>query len=271
MVTSGFTLRSKLVAMSISTIAALIVLFGVLLFNGREQLLSDRKEKVRNLVEAAHSQIAFYEARARSGEMPLEAAQKMAMDSLRNARYEEKEYFWINDFQPKMLMHPFKPELEGQDLSNNKDSNGKQLFVEFVKEVKTNGAGFVDYQWSKPGLAAPQPKLSYVKGFAPWGWVIGTGIYIDDVDTKFQSDAVKLLLWGIGIGGFIAISLLLVSRNIIYTLGGDPTVASAVTRRIANGDLATPVHCAAGNSNSLLANIGNMQESSAIQANINKC
>lgn len=98
-------------------------------------------------------------------------------------------------------------------------------------------------------------------GFAPWGWVIGSGIYIDDVEAKFRADAVKLLLWGLGIGGFIAISLLLLSRNIIRTLGGDPSLASAITRRIASGDLATPVDCPADDKDSLLANIRTMLKS----------
>ena len=97
-------------------------------------------------------------------------------------------------------------------------------------------------------------------GFQPWGWVIGSGIYIDDVEAKFRSNAIELLLWGLGIGGFVGISLLLLSRNIIGTLGGDPTVASAVTRRIAAGDLATPVDTAPGDNDSLLANIRTMQE-----------
>ena len=159
-----------------------------------------------------------------------------------------------------MVMHPIKPELQGQDLTDNKDATGKRHFVEFVNVVKRDGAGFVDYQWSKPGLDKPQPKLSYVKGYEPWGWIIGTGIYIDDVDAKFRDEAIKLALWGLGIGGFIAISLLLLSRNIIRTLGGDPAVASAITRRIAGGDLATPVECRAGDQDSLLANIRSMQE-----------
>ncbi len=257
---SGMTLRGKLLAMTVATILALVALFAVVLINSRNELLNDRKEKVRNLVETAHTQIAYYEQQVKAGKLELAAAQQLAMDALRNARYDSKEYFWINDYHPKMVMHPIKPELQGQDLTNNKDASGKQHFVEFVNVVKRDGAGFVDYLWSKPGLDAPLPKLSYVKGFEPWGWIIGTGIYIDDVDAKFREQAIRLALWGLGIGGFIAISLMLLSRNIVRTLGGDPSVASAITKRIASGDLATPVERAAGNDDSLLANIASMQE-----------
>lgn len=257
---SGMSLRGKLLAMTVATILALVALFAVVLINSRNELLNDRKEKVRNLVETAHTQIAYYEQQVKTGKLELAAAQQLAMDALRNARYDGKEYFWINDYHPKMVMHPIKPELQGEDLTNNKDATGKQHFVEFVNVVKRDGAGFVDYLWSKPGLEAPLPKLSYVKGFEPWGWIIGTGIYIDDVDAKFREQAIRLALWGLGIGGFIAISLMLLSRNIVRTLGGDPSVASAITKRIASGDLATPVERAAGNDDSLLANIATMQE-----------
>ena len=256
----GMTLRGKLVAMTLGTIAALIVLFTVLLINGKSQMLGDRQDKVRNLVEVAHATVAHYEQEARAGRLSVEDAKRAAMNAVKAMRYDKVEYFWINDLTDLMVMHPIKPELDGKKLDQLKDKNGKFLFSEFNKVVKAQGAGFVDYLWPKPGSEEGVPKISYVMGFEPWGWVIGSGIYIDDVDAKFRTDAIKLLLWGIGIGGFVAISLLLLSRNIIKTLGGDPSQASEVTRRIAAGDLATPVNCAAGDKDSLLANIGTMQE-----------
>lgn len=257
---AGLTLRGKLLAMTVATILALMALFAVVLLNHREQLLDDRKEKVRNLVEAGISQIDYYNRQVKDGKLTLEEARTRVKDALRNVRYDGKEYFWINDFQPRMVMHPIKPELEGQDLNEHKDAAGKHHFVEFAKVVKQDGAGLVDYLWSKPGLAAAQPKLSYVKGYEPWGWILGTGIYVDDVEAKFREQAINLMLWGLGIGGFIAVSLLLLSNNIIRTLGGEPALASAITRRIASGDLSTPVECTSGDNNSLLANIRTMQE-----------
>ncbi|MEN9481109.1 MAG: hypothetical protein RLZZ298_2504 [Pseudomonadota bacterium] len=256
----GMTLRGKLVAMTLGTIAALIVLFTALLINGKSQMLGDRQDKVRNLVEVAHTTVAHFEQEARAGRLSAEDAKMAAMNAVKAMRYDKVEYFWINDLTDLMVMHPIKPELDGKKLDQLKDKNGKFLFAEFNKVVKAQGAGFVDYLWPKPGSEEGVPKISYVKGFEPWGWVIGSGIYIDDVDAKFRIDAIKLLLWGIGIGGFVAFSLLLLSRNIVNTLGGDPSLASEVTRRIAAGDLATPVHCAAGDTTSLLANIGTMQE-----------
>jgi methyl-accepting chemotaxis protein len=161
---------------------------------------------------------------------------------------------------PVSVMHPIKPELEGKDQTGNIDKTGKALYVEFVKTVKASSAGFVDYYWTKPGSDAVVPKISYVKGFEPWGWVVGSGIYIDDIDAIFRQNAIKFLAWGLLIGGFIAISLTLVSRNLIRTLGGDPLYASQITRRIAAGDLTTEVECAAGDTSSVLAGMKEMQQ-----------
>jgi methyl-accepting chemotaxis protein len=260
MAPGGLSLRGKLAAMTIATIAALIVLFAILLINGKSQMLGDREDKVRNLVEVAHATVARFEKEASAGRMSVGDAKKAAMETIRAMRYDKVEYFWIHDLDDLMVMHPIKPELDGKNLDQIKDKNGKFLFQEFNKVVKAQGAGFVDYLWPKPGAEEGVPKISFVMGFQPWNWVIGSGIYTDDVDAKFRTDAIKLLLWGLGIGGFVGVSLLLLSRNIIRTLGGDPSEASAVTRRIAAGDLATTISYAAGNPDSLIANISTMQD-----------
>jgi methyl-accepting chemotaxis protein len=252
------TLRGKLTVMTLATIGALIILFTVLLIDGKQRMMEDRQHKVRNLVEVAHGITSHFHAQAQAGRMSDEDARKAAAENIRALRYDEVEYFWINDLNDLMVMHPIRADLEGKKLDQIKDKNGKFLFLEFNTVVETKGAGFVDYLWPKPGAEEGVPKTSYVMGFKPWGWVIGSGIYVDDVDTTFYQDAVKLLLWGLAIGGFIAVSLLLVSRSIIRTLGGDPAAASAVTRRIAAGDLSSPVDCPPGEN--LLADIRAMQD-----------
>lgn len=257
---SGMSLRGKLTAMTIGTILALIALFSVLLISSKSQMMEDRQAKVRNLVEVAHAMVAHYEKEASAGKMSVEDAKQAAMNAVKAMRYDKVEYFWINDLNDLMVMHPIKPELDGKKLDQLKDKNGKFLFTEFNKVVKAQGEGFVDYLWPKPGAEEGVPKISFVKGFTPWGWVIGSGIYTDDVDAKFRSDALKLMLWGLAIGGGLAIALLLLSRNIINTLGGDPVEATAITKRIAAGDLSAHVQCASGNPDSLLSNISAMQD-----------
>jgi methyl-accepting chemotaxis protein len=257
---NGMSLRTKLNGLTVATVVALCVLFALVLSGEKAQLLSDRKEKLRNVVETAHGIIAHYEQLSREGKMPVADAQKAAIDMIRSLRYDKVEYFWINDHTPKTLAHGAKASLEGQDMSSLKDPNGKILFVEFVKIVKAEGAGFVDYPWPKPGSETPIEKLSYVKGFEPWGWIIGSGVYLDDVNAIFKQNAIKFLIWGLCIGGFIAVSLTLVSRNLIKTLGGDPLYASQITRRIAAGDLTTEVSCAPGDTTSVLAGMKEMQQ-----------
>ncbi|WP_341703297.1 methyl-accepting chemotaxis protein [Ferrovibrio sp.] len=150
-------------------------------------MTEDRMVKTRQLAEVAHGVILRYHARAQAGELPEAEAKRLALAALEGLRYDEKEYFWVNDMAPVMIMHPFAKQLIGKNLGENKDPNGKPLFMEMVNVVKKDGGGFVDYLWPKPGFDKPVPKISYVKGFAPWGWVVGTGIYLDDIDTIFRN------------------------------------------------------------------------------------
>jgi methyl-accepting chemotaxis protein len=108
--------------------------------------------------------------------------QEEALNTISEMRFGKSGYFWINDTKPNMIMHPIKPQLNGKDLSSVKDPNGVYLFNEMVKVANKNGSGFVKYSWEKPGHNKPQPKLSYVEIFKPWGWIIGNGEYIDHLE-----------------------------------------------------------------------------------------
>ena len=110
--------------------------------------------------------------------------QKEASAAIKNTRYGHDGYFWINDFKQKMIMHPFIPSLEGEDLTDYKDVNGVYLFRDFVKVAKKDGAGYVGYSWPKPGEKEEQLKISYIKAYPQFGWIVGTGVYIDDIDKE---------------------------------------------------------------------------------------
>jgi methyl-accepting chemotaxis protein len=105
---------------------------------------------------------------------------------------ESKDYFWINDMHPRMIIHPYKPKLNGQDLSDIEDPNGKRPFMEFVKVCRENGQGFVNYFWPKYAADKPQPKISFVKLFKDWGWIIGTGTYTNDVEAAVKARKASL-------------------------------------------------------------------------------
>ena len=158
----------------------------------KQSLLDEKYLKTRHVVEAVHSVVDFFYQQEQSGALSKEEAQKAALKAIEGVRYGGQEYFWINDYNAVMVMHPIKPELTGRDLTNTEDPNGKKLFSEFVRVVKAERAGFVDYLWPKPGSEEPVEKISYVKGFEPWGWILGSGIYLDDVNTQFASSVAFL-------------------------------------------------------------------------------
>lgn len=135
------------------------------------------------------SLLADYESRIRKGEITPEYAKKEAVNQIRHLRYghEGKDYFWINDMHPNMIMHPYRQDLDGTDLTQFRDMKGNRLFVAMVEEVKKNQSGYVDYYWQwKDAPEKIVPKISYVKGFKPWGWIIGTGIYVEDIQKEIR-------------------------------------------------------------------------------------
>ena len=172
---------AKAVTITLTVVLPLLGLIVWLLHGQDVQELQDRQNATRQHVEVAYGVLTWAHAQETSGQMSREQAQQLAARTVAGMRYDQKEYFWINDMTPNIVMHPTKPELDGKDARSMKDPNGFALFVGFADEVRKHGQGFVAYQWPKPGHDLPVDKLSYVKGFEPWGWVIGSGIYIDDL------------------------------------------------------------------------------------------
>ena len=155
----------------------------------RSIMMAEKTEKLKNLVEVAYHAVAGIHARS---DLSTSEQQVAAKEIIKAIRFDKSNYIWINDMQPIMVMHPIKSDLDGKDLSTYKDPNGKKLFVEFVKVCARQKEGTVDYLWPKPGFEKPVPKLSYVKIFEPWGWVIGTGIYMEDVDAMVAEKEIKI-------------------------------------------------------------------------------
>ena len=155
-----------------------------------EKVAATYRQQLKSIVDVAHKTVEQVHSRS-----DLNDAQKkkLAAELVSAMRYNQKDYLWINDMGPKMVMHPIKPALNGKDLSAFKDPDGKKLFVEFVNVCRENGEGTVDYLWPKPGHDEPVAKLSYVKLFKPWNWVIGTGVYLEAAEQRFMEDAKKAI------------------------------------------------------------------------------
>jgi methyl-accepting chemotaxis protein len=221
------------------------------------------------VVETATGLLAHFHDLAVKGTMPEAQAKVAALEALKGLRYSETEYFWVNDMQRIVIMHPIKPELVGKDMSDIQDAHGVKLYAEFVKTVKASGAGFVAYMWPKPDSKEPVPKLSYVKGFAPWGWIVGSGVYVDTVDSAI---AQREMTSAIG-AGVLAVFLLgasvVIARSIVRQLGGEPMDANSITHRMAQGDLSVQIALRPGDNFSIMHGIKTMRDNVAqIVANV---
>jgi len=206
---------------------------GIALLDSRELTsgLDQQKQiELRHLTELALGVVKEEYAAVQTSGVAVADAQKRALARVAALRYGNDDYFWVNDMQPRMVMHPMKPEMNGNDISTFKDPNGKPLFVDMVNVVKKDGAGFIPYEWPKPGFDKPQPKLSYVTGFAPWGWVIGTGVYIDDLRAQsWASTQRALIAAGLVLLLTLAVSII-VARRITGPLRQMTTTMNALAR-----------------------------------------
>ncbi len=257
----NLTIAKRLGVLNLGALIGVVLLTLFMLHSERTLIMDERKASVRQNVEVAHSLVNYYYTQSTSGKLPEADAKKQAMEALRTLRYSGNEYFWINDFTPVMIMHPFRPDLEGKDLSENKDPTGLRLFVEFARVAKASGADFVLYMWPKPGAEKPVLKVSYVKGFTPWGWIIGSGVYVDNVDATIQSRAITMCIF---VAVLLAILLLLgvvIARGLMRQLGGEPTAASHLANEIAQGDLTATIDLKPGDSSSMLFAMRTMRDS----------
>ena len=202
-------------------------------------LLQDRQDKAQQLVETAYSILSSFDAQVQAGILSVDDAKKKALSTLAPLRFGDDNYFFITDNHLIMLMHP-TVSLVGRDMTNDKDSSNKPIFMEMIHLVKDKGAGFVSYLWPKPGYDQAVAKISYVKGFKPWGWMVSTGIYLDDVDSIFQKQ-IRILGGTILALIFLVVGLsLLVSRGIVQPI----RKMTGAMARLAQGDLdvVIPLH-----------------------------
>lgn len=184
----------------------------------RQNMMDQKKGMIRELTQTAASAIAFYVHQEQSGQMTRADAQTEAAAEVAQLRYgdEGKDYFWITDMHPVMVMHPYRPDLTGKDIADytdSEDKSRKRLFTEFVQLVKNSGEGYLEYRWQwKDDPTRTVPKLSYVRGIPEWGWIIGTGIYIHDVEAEMARLSRKLLI----ADSAIALALFAILGNLIF-------------------------------------------------------
>ena len=211
-------IKFRLLTVLAMALISFLILIGVLLSNFKTSLLDAKALKTRHVVESVFNVFEHYHRLETSGQLSREEAQQQAISVIKVLRYESNDYFWINDLSPTMIMHPIKPSLDGKDLSGFADPDGKQLFVEMANVVRRDGAGYVPYLWPKPGFDDPVEKISYVKGFTPWNWIIGSGIYLDDVAEEFFATSTAIIITAIVLFLVMTIMIITISKSITLPL-----------------------------------------------------
>jgi methyl-accepting chemotaxis protein len=231
----NLTISNRLWLIILVAILGFCALTFLALNRFHDNMMDEKRVQTKKLVESVHSIVSNYHERAKRGELEQEEAKQQAMASISVIRYDQNNYFWINDFNARILMHPIKKELNNTDASHMSDPNGKLIFSEFAKTARNQGAGFVSYQWAKTSGGKPVDKLSYVKAFEPWEWVIGTGIYTDDVEKYFWQSTISL-----GAAALLILALLLglslsITHSIVKPLA--QTIAALDDISMGEGDL----------------------------------
>ncbi len=207
-------LSVKLSAITALSLLSLVLMTVLALRALDDNLMQERENQAKSIVLATSNILADLQKRVDAQELSLEEAQKQARASINAVRYGENDYLWVNDLSHVMVVHPISPKLIGKDMSDFKDPTGKFLFRDIVSLAKSAGEGAITYKWAKPGFNKPVGKVSYIKLFEPWGWVVGTGVYVDNVDATFWKEATKSIVIFIVIALLMSAFVFLVSRDI---------------------------------------------------------
>lgn len=218
-------------------LCAILVSFFILLFiydtiEYKQNLQAGKMDKLESVVDVADSIINNQYKRYQKGDISEQQAQQNSKDLIARLRYQGNEYFWIHNTDNMVVMHPIKPALDNTDVSGVKDPNGKRLFVAMTDIVNKQGSGLVDYYWPKPGSDEPVPKLSVVKKAKHWNWIVGSGVYIDDIESEFAASLTyKLITLAV-----ILLFCFIVMLKIVGSIVNPIKKTTAAMNNIASGD-----------------------------------
>ena len=256
------SLKAQLLSALVVMWIGLLVLVAWSAISARSNMIEERKDGLRRVVEAANGVVASYVADVAAGRVSKEDAQKQALDRIAAMRYDGDNYLFVFDSQPVVLMHPTNKSVVGKNVADRKDSDGKQYYVEMVNVGKQQKQGFVEYMGRLPGADDTNRtrKLSYLVRNEAWDWYLVTGVFVNDVEAQFRDDLVKLLAILLVVGGVVSAMMLAIIRRITRSLGGEPAYAVDIATRIASGDLTVKVNTRPGDTKSLLYEMASMRE-----------
>jgi len=229
-----FKLSTRILLLGITIIVCFALVFAWIVPKIKKSMYQAKVTQTKHVVESAWGVLDYYSKLAKAKAIPIEEAKRQAMAAVKNLRYDVEEYFWINDMEPRMIMHPIQADLDGKNLSENIDRNGKRMFVAMVDVCRKDGAGLVDYLWPKPGTSKPVPKISYVKSLPDWGWIIGSGIYMDEVEKEIAQ--ILYIFFGVGIAvvvGSLCLAVLM-ARSISHPINRAIEGLSEVSEQVSS-------------------------------------
>ena len=257
---NGMTLSQRLYLMLTCMLVGLAIFGGYSVFQLRQHIMEEKQIALRELVNSSMGVIQQQYLLYKAGKISEAQAQKLAKDNLRKSRYNQGDYFFIYDFNGTNLMHAAKPEREGKNFINTADPTGKYYLREWIAELERDREGYISYMFPKPGSKEPLAKLSYAKVFEPWGWWLGTGIYIEDVDRDFYSAAWQSLGFLFCIGLVLGLIGWSINRSVQRQLGGEPAQAARQMGDFAGGNLMQNIVSTSTQPGNLLGALSNMQQ-----------
>ncbi len=225
----SISIQQRLLILTALVGVGMVTIGGVALYSLYDKLLEERREQTRRMVEVGHSLLVDFHRLAEQGVLSQEEARQEAGDRLAALRYDGDQYFWINDMDGVMQIHPSVA--PGTQVLTIRDAHDEAVFADIIDLVEREGGGTYDYWWP-PGETA-QLKTSYVRGFEPWGWVVGSGVYVTDVVETFWQGAAVLA----GIALALVVGVSVVAISISRGIAGSIAAMTAAMRRLAEGDL----------------------------------
>jgi methyl-accepting chemotaxis protein len=244
-------LSFRLLMVAVFGMFGLVVILGLGLWSLHSGLYQSRMSELRRIEEMADSLAHAAQAQVERGEIGVEAAKARVVEEIGRLRFDGDNYVFVMDTDANMIIHP-SPKMKGMNGKDFKDVDGVALFREMIDVAKTSQEGFVSYRWAKPGATQPLPKMSYVAAFKPWNWVVGTGMWIDDIEAEFRSAAYRsgaislVVLVAIGILFFVVVRSITrpldEMRHAMVALGrGDLDAPVDASREDEIGDMAKAI------------------------------
>ncbi|MEC5398847.1 methyl-accepting chemotaxis protein [Uliginosibacterium sp. H1] len=227
---------TRLTVLVVAVLIGFVLMTATVAFKTRDDALTAHRERLHHLVDISVGVINYYQVLEAAGKLPRADAQAQARETLRKLRYGHNDYYYIIDFDGRMVLQDPVPANEGKVMLGTADASGFRLYDAILAAGK-RGEGYVDYVFQRPGGTEPSPKLAYIKGIPAWGWAVGTGVYVDDVSAAVRHSVLIISIVSLATLAVVVLIGVLISGSIVRQLGGEPAAVMQYMRRAAAGDL----------------------------------